>query len=322
MYLIRGDEQYFINQKIDEILNAEKQAIKEEIDLIKFYDFFSIEEFAETLSNLGLFSAKKVVIIKNPYFFNLKNKISKSVIDEFVQLIKQLNNAGNCTFIFSQEIYKYDTSFSPSSAYLFVSKFSKIIEANKLEERELFAFVYKMIKQKNATISEITLANFLVNMPNNLSLIESEIDKLILVDKNISQKMIDDNNFSMSNNIDFALTEAILKWKNPQDIVKKIQEQLNYGIDSNQILNQIASILINSKNIAVLKNTKPTNDEISKVINIHPYRVKLHREFLNKIGLKKLDSLITNIAKIDVELKQGKIKDEIFVDLLTLEFIK
>ncbi|AZZ65523.1 DNA polymerase III subunit delta [Metamycoplasma phocicerebrale] len=322
MYLIKGDEQYFIDEKINEILTKVKIEFNEEIELIKFYDFFSLEEFSDALNNSGLFTTKKIIIVKNPYLFNNKAKFVKSLITEFIELIKAGSRDKNIILIFSQEIYKYDNNFIPSAAFVFVNKSSEIIEVKKILERDLFSYVSKMFKEKNASISNLALSQFLVSMPNNLSLIESEIDKLLLISKNVTEKMIEDNNFSMSNNIDFALTEAILKWQSEKNIVSKILEQLEYGADSNQIISQISSILINSKNIAILKNNNLTNEEISKIINIHPYRVKLHSEFLNKIGIKKLNNLIKKISKLDTLLKRGKIKEEIFIDLISMELIK
>ncbi|CRH49007.1 Uncharacterised protein [Chlamydia trachomatis] len=48
-------------------------------------------------------------------------------------------------------------------------------------------------------------------MPNNLSLIENEIDKLLLINKEITNDIVNQNNFSVANNIEFALSDAVLK---------------------------------------------------------------------------------------------------------------
>ncbi|BAP39327.1 DNA polymerase III subunit delta [Metamycoplasma canadense] len=324
MYLIKGEDDYLINKKIEEIIQKESSLSNQQIEIIKFYDFFSLDNLSDALNNEGLFFNKKIIIFKNPFIFNQKNKLSSKLINDFITLIKDNINENEYdnVIIFSQEIFKYDKNFLPSLAFNFIDRNSKIIEIPKISEKNLFSFVFNMIKEKKGKISDRVLISFLSTMPNNLSLIESEINKLLLINKEISQQMVDDNNFSLSNNLEFALHEALLKFENPRNIIKKINEQLQYGIDGNSILLQISSTLANAKNIAILKKMNITNDEISKIINIHPYRVKLHYEFYNKISEKKLNSLIKEISKIDIEFKKGNINADLLIDLILISIIK
>ncbi|WP_330463581.1 DNA polymerase III subunit delta [Metamycoplasma gateae] len=322
MYLIKGDEEYFINKKINEIINQTDQDELSEIEIIKFYDYFTLDELSDALGNTGLFFTKKIIVLKNPFVFNNKNKYSKNSINNFIELIKTSSEDENITYIFSQEINKYDKTFQPSSAFTFISKISNIIEVNKVSERNIFSVAYNIIKENGGTIKDADLLDFLANMPNNLSLIEAEIKKLLLIDKNITKKMIDDNNFFASNNIEFALPESILKWEKPQIIIKKINEQIEYGINESQIISQISSILYNAKSIHVLRKKNKQNEEIAKILNIHPYRVKLHIDFLYKIGTKKLDELILSMQKIDFNFRKGKINSSVFIGLVKLNLLK
>lgn len=322
MYLIKGDEDYFIRKKINEIIDKEKNDDSEDLELIKFYDFFTLEELADALNNTGLFYNKKIIIIKNPFIFNTKSKFSKNLIEEFINLIKGSINDPNIVFIFTQEIYKYDKNFSPSLAFNFINKNSKIIQVEKINESRLFSFVNTMIKEKGGKINESTLFNFLSLMPNNLSLIENEIDKLLLINKEITNDIVNQNNFSVANNIEFALSDAVLKWNSSESIIKSLNQQLEYGIDISLILSQISTILLNAKSISILRKQNTSNEEISKIINIHPYRVKLHWDFFLKIGEKKLNEMIANISQIDVNYKLGEISSDTFIGLINIFLLK
>ncbi|PZW01396.1 DNA polymerase III subunit delta [Metamycoplasma auris] len=323
MYLIKGNEDYFIQEKTNEIITKESNTTFDEIDLIKFYDFFSFDELSDAINNSSLFSSKKILVIKNPYIFNLKSKYTnEKSISEFIELVKNSIETLNTTLIFNQEINKYDKDFLPSKAFLFIEKNAQIFDVKKIEEKNLFSYVYKMILKLGGSISNPALMLFLSSIPNNLNLIEQEIKKLLLINKNITLKMIEENIFAMSNNIDFALSEAILKWQNNSVIIKKINEQIQYGISINQIIAQISNILINAKSISSLIKMKLSQEDITKIINIHPYRIKLHYEFLNRIGIKKLDQLISELEAIDLSFKNGNIDEKIASDLLAIALIK
>ncbi|ENY68663.1 Hypothetical protein MAU_4580 [Metamycoplasma auris 15026] len=323
MYLIKGNEEYFIEQKINEIITKESNGISQEIDLIKFYDFFSFEELSDAISNDSLFSTKKLVVIRNPFIFNSKNKYTnENSISQFIDLIKKAIDFSNITLIFSQEIIKYDKDFLASKAFLFIEKNAEVFDVKKIEEKNLFSYVYKMVLKLNGNITDAALMLFLASVPNNLNLIEQEIKKLLLIDKNITEKMIEENIFAMSNNIDFALSEAILKWEDNKVIIKKINEQLQYGIQPNQIIGQIANILMHTKSIEILTRMNLNNEDIAKALNIHPYRIKLHYLFLNKIGNKKLNQLINDLETIDFNFKQNDLDEKSVIDLITIALIK
>ncbi|WP_427902870.1 DNA polymerase III subunit delta [Metamycoplasma alkalescens] len=323
MYLIKGDENYFIDEKINEIIKNETNNNQEEIEFIKFYDFFMLEELADAINNQGLFFNKKIIIFKNPFLFNIKNKnVNEKLINDFIELIKSFSQDQNTILIFSQEIYKYDKNFFASKAFNYIDKNSQVIQVKKIEEKNLFSFVFSMVKNLGGNISDQALIFLLEIMPNNLDLIKQEIKKLLLIEKNITKQMIEDNIFSMSNNIEFALSEAILKWQSQSQIIKKINEQIQYGFDANQIISQIASILLNTKVIAILRKKNLGNDVIAKIINIHPYRVKLHLDFFSKIDSNKLNKIIEEIATIDLNLKKGYLNDELAMNLIILKLLR
>ncbi|MGX9357801.1 DNA polymerase III subunit delta [Mycoplasma sp. 773] len=323
MYLIKGNENFLINKKINEIINKEKTIEVGDIEIVKFYDFFTLEELSDALNNNSLFLNKKIILFKNPFIFNIKNKYANSLcIDEFIKIINASLSDANLILIFTQEINKYDKSFLASRAFAFINDNSTTINIEKISDKELFSFVYKMIKTKGGTIKDKVLIDLLSMLPHNLEIIESEIDKLLLINKDISEKMINDNNYAVSNNIDFALSEAMLKCQDTKTIIKKINEQISYGIEHNYVISQISAILLNAKTIGILKSIKLTNDEIAKMLNIHIYRVKLHYDFFNRIDINTLNQLIIDLANIDLDFKKGNILPDTLIDLLSIKLLR
>ena len=62
MYLIKGDENFFINQNLEDIKEKiiNKQANKKQLKVINFYLNANFEEIIDALSNIDMFYSKKI----------------------------------------------------------------------------------------------------------------------------------------------------------------------------------------------------------------------------------------------------------------------
>ncbi|MBN0970785.1 DNA polymerase III subunit delta [Mycoplasma phocoeninasale] len=319
MYLIKGNENYFIKLEIKKIIDKLKKE-HNNLEIHTFFQSINLQELSDVLFNSDIFSTPKVIIVENPDFFNSKIKINHDKVSDFLFFLK--NEIDTNTIIFTQEIQKYDRNFSPSSVFKEIEKQAKIVEVNKIADRDLAKYIKKLVKEKGGEIDEYALSQFLTAVPNDLTLIESEIDKLLLQDSHITEAMIISGNVVSSSNTDFAFSDAILKQLSAQIILFHYNEQLNYGVSAAQIISQIANIFVTAKNIAILKSNRFSQEEISNELNIHIYRVKLFQEFLNKITTGKLNFLIQELAKLELEIKKGNIEEELGLKWFMLNLIR
>ncbi|AXE60691.1 DNA polymerase III subunit delta [[Mycoplasma] phocae] len=319
MYLIKGNENYFIKLEINKIIEKLKKE-HNDLEIYNFYQLINLEELSDAIFNSDMFNTPKVIIIENADFFNNKIKTNPNEINEFLSLIK--NQVEDCTIIFTQDIQKYDKNFAPSNTFKAIEKEATVIEANKIPDRDLAAYIKKMVLAKKGTIDEFALSQFLVMVPNDMSLISSEIDKLLLQNNHITETMIINSSVASSTNIDFSFTDAILKQLPPHIIMLHYNEQLNYGISPTQIISQIANILVTAKNIAIFRSNHFTQEEISTELNMHIYRVKLFQDFINKFTTTKLNFLIQELAKLELEIKKGNTDEILALKWFMLNLIK
>ncbi|WP_369086066.1 DNA polymerase III subunit delta [Metamycoplasma spumans] len=320
MILITGNENYFIKKEIEKIIKEIENKNSINLEIITFYDDVDLEQLSDTLFDNDIFSEQKLIIINNPIFFNSKNKYKKEEAIKFQNLIVEGDIYNH--IIISQEIQKYDKTFVASDIFKKMKSESKVIEVEKINDKDMYKFVNSLIKERGATIDDLALIKFVSSMPNDLFLIEREIEKLLLLNNSITEKNIDDNNFSMSNNIEFALSDALLKFNSSSDIIKKINEQISFGQSNSQVIAQIASIISQAKDINILLNLGLNAQAISDEISMHIYRVKIFIDFIRKISENKLNNLIKVIAKYDEDLKKGLIEDSNALKSILLEIIK
>ncbi|WP_373438079.1 DNA polymerase III subunit delta [Metamycoplasma equirhinis] len=322
MYLIIGEDEYFIKTEIDNLIKEVKQKNKtSEIEIHRFFGQVNLEEVSDALYNIDIFCMPKIVIFENLELFNSKIKSnSKSSQNDFFDLVFSADSAVN--IVLSQVTKKYDKNFLPSPLFKRIENVAKLIQTQSISEKKLYSFVKNFITTRGGEIDEFALLHFLAIMPNDLTFITNEICKLLLQNKHITLQMIEDNNFAMSNNIEFAFSDAILKNVPTETIIYKLNEQLNFGVSANQLLSQIASLLSYAKEIYLLRVANFSTEQIAANLNIHSFRVKLFIDFFNKVGNKKITALIDELAKIDLDIKNGFLDENLALQSFVLKLIK
>lgn len=318
MYLIKGNENYFIDSKIEEI-KSELAKKNKSIKVISFFEHANFEDIIVAISNIDIFSTNKLIIFKNMDFLNEKTKINKNIIDMF---LLELNNIDeNTEIIFSQFIEKNDPNFVPSPIFKYIEKKAINFNVKKIDDREVFQFVSKLISSKGGKIDSYVLHEFLSFLPNDLSLINNEIDKLLIENKNITSSMIIDNNLSLSSNIEWAFSNALIKYGNIADIFRKFYEQLNFGSTGINILEQITRILYDTQYIYFLKLELDSLEDVAQKSGINIYRVKLLDSFVIKVGYETIKKLIKSLAQLDVDIKKGLIDENLGIKTFMLTLL-
>ncbi|WP_412031383.1 DNA polymerase III subunit delta [Metamycoplasma buccale] len=320
MYLIKGNENYFILQEIEKIKNSLLKEYGEELEIYNFSLNINIDEAINLITNVEIFSNKKLIIFKDLDFLNAKIKKDKKEIDEFLYLLAQVPN--DVEIIFSYYIEKYDRNFLASPIFKFLENNAINIEVSKISDRNLLNFVNKLIVDKGGQIEQYALVELLSFLPNDICLIENEINKLLSESKNITLDMIENNNMIISSNIDFAFSDAIIKFNNTANVLRKFDEQINYGVSPIQIINQISNVLNDAQQLYFEIQNNNTLDEISKSWNVHIFRIKLISGFLNKLGYERIKELIIKLALLDSDIKKGLIDDYVGIKTFILDLVK
>lgn len=306
MYFIYGDENYLINEKINEIIQNNKNKFP---NVIKFSDI----DFIDVLNQINSFSLfeKEKIIVFDLYF--LINKFSEKEIDF---LIKNLDKKTSSILI----IFKLNKKIN-NKMVDYLKNNAKSYEFNELKSEELTNFIKNKIKEQEADISDIDLIYFLSKLPNKLSIIMSELNKLITIDKNISKFNIDEivQYHKISNVFEFINS---FYEKNCDKLFKIYYEKINFGESIQSLMGQISSVLDNCSRIYSLLKLNYSIEKIEKIINKHSFVIKKNIELLNLFGYKKIYKYLNILSELDENIKQGKIDEKIGFERFLLEVIK
>ncbi len=305
-YLLYGTDNSIIKNELDNLIK--KLNIS---DIIKYeIDNSTLQEIIEDASTISMFS-NKVIIIENCNFFTANKNI-----DNIASLENYLENYNSDTYIiFIVHNEKVDTR---KKIYKLINKSGKIIECNKEDNTYLTKYINTYLKENNYTMKDIK--HFLDIVGTNLDNIKNELDKLFmykLEDKTITNEDIDKITIKNIEEEIFSLTDAIIA----NDIDKSLNlltEFLNKNYDEIAIIMLLASQFRFLFQVKRLVNKNLTYQEIAKILEVNPYRVKFTIKKLYNYTEYDLTNRIKKLANIDHDIKLGLIDKHLALELFIL----
>lgn len=308
-YLIYGLDKGLINKKVEEIIKKIDVSLE---SIVKYnFDEVSFENILEDASTINLFGDKKIVVVNNATLF-----ISGSEFD-INKLTNYLNNYNDKTYlIFTIVLEKIDSK--KKIIKLFNEK-GQVINLNDQETNH--NYIVKSLKDSGYEISVMD-ARYMISKigNNNLLQINNELEKLMLyklADKVITKKDIDT---LIEENIDnnmFALVDAITN----KDKTKMLDLYNKCLLESDpvMIINMVASKFILIFQVKRLLEEGYKDEQMAKLLETHPYPIKLARNSSYRYSEKELLDIILKFADLDKDIKLGKVDSKLGLELLLLE---
>ncbi|MCP4337229.1 MAG: DNA polymerase III subunit delta [Mycoplasma sp.] len=305
MYFIYGTEDYLISNEEKRIVNKIGQKP------IIFDELSSINEILQEIMTVNLFANKKLIIIRNGDLFS-NDEDSKKV----VKLLEKGLDGITLVFILNEEKPKVK---NPLISYLMSNSNTKQIQ--NIKSKDIIKIIQNMFEDKNVKITTKALILLSKKLPNNLMIINNEINKLILRNKEIDIKDIEESISDYTSDDFFAFTNAILN-KDKEAIFSSYNERIIEGDDPQLLIGQISSILLLINKLIKYLEENLSLKEISEKTKIHIFRLKKANELLQKIPEKDIKQLIKKLSDLDVDIKKGNIDSKIGLEKFLLDFIK
>lgn len=311
IYLVYSLDKEVIEKYINKLI--EKENI-EENSIIKYsLDTDNILDIIDECNTTGLFSVKKLIVVEATNAFSSKGK-------EITELNDYLDNYNkDVILVFICNLEKVDTR---KKLYKKVSNVGKIESLNKDNN-----YMVNLVKEKleDYKIEDI---NYFINVVgSNINNIENELEKLKnykYKEKNITKDDI--NNLcevSVEDEI-FSLTDAIVKNDNNKAIklYKFFLNSKNPLTKKNYDVFEIVVLLANQfrflLQVKILYNNGVYSDEITKILGVHPYRVKIAINNIYSYDRETLENYLIKLFEIDKKIKLGLVDKNIFFELFIL----
>ncbi|NQZ29541.1 MAG: DNA polymerase III subunit delta [Mycoplasmatales bacterium] len=305
MYFIYGEENFLIN-------NEEKRIIaKIGIEPVIFDETSITSEILMELTTIPMFEDVKVVVMRDIVAFS-KEAEAKKIVD----ILKNIDKTTKVIFVNNNTKPK-----ATNSLIKFLMSNATTNKFDRLKNAKVYETIRLIVESKGGTITNKAAIAFANKVPNDLRIINNEIDKLLLGVENITIEVIEKSISTYVSEDYFALANAIIE-KDAYAIATAYKDRMFAGDEPLLLIGQIASTLLLANKVNNYKQTGMTTREISDVTRIHIFRVKKANELLMKTNPIVLKELINDLAKLDIDIKTGIIDSKVGLDKFILNFMK
>lgn len=310
-YVLYGTEEFLIKQEIIKL--KEKYNIDEISTVIYDLENTSIEAIIDDASTVSLFSDRKMIICDNAYIFT--GTTNKKLPEQNNKALEEYLENENPDTILIFTIIK-DKLDERKKLVKSLKQKKQIKEFNKLNNID--EFIKKEFNSYQIGKKEISI--LLDRVGDNLNILHQEIEKIKLYkDKDL---VISENDIIelTHKNIDtdiFNLIENIVK-KNKTAALESYKEMIRLGEEPIKIIIMLSNqfrLIYQARN---LYRKGYSEKDISSLLGIHPYRIKLAITKGNQFSDDILLSYLLRLSDLDINIKNGKIDKELGLELFIL----
>lgn len=309
LIFLYGEDDFRSSQKLKEIKEKFMRSDSEGAGL-SVLDLSEKEEadIVSAFGSLGLFSQKRLVIIKNLILSGTKEK--QDEVQKYLDKNKNIVTDTDLVIVFWEE------NILRKNSALFKFLDSKIEgikkqDFEKLTGKKLEQWILKKIagREKEIKISRGALEKLITYIGNETRIIDNEIKKL--VDFNSSGTISEESvEILVKSNLDgniFATIDAMAE-NNKSKATTLLQNHLEKGEEPFYLFSMFVYQFRNLLKVADFKEKNITNEyEIAKLAKMHPFVVKKSLAQLRNFPLDKLKKIYAKLADLDQKIKTGKI---------------
>ena len=269
----------------------------------------SFSELQHSCNSIPFLADKRLVIVKD--LFSPKQK--RSFQDELLAYLPDLPETTRLVFLESKSLSKRH----PARKLAETHEKGFIKEFKRLEGGQLEGWVRQRVKTAGGQIQPYAAHLLAANAGNDLSLLDNEIEKLVLYK---GQDTIEPDDVALlcpyvAEASIFDLVDALGERKGKaaaQLLHKKFQEGTDPFYLFAMFIRQFR-LLIQVKESAEHGQSPP---EIAKTLKTHPYVTgKLHQQSQN-FSMSQLEQVYEHLLDIDIGVKTGRTDMETALDLL------
>ena len=305
VFLFYGQEEYLMEKEIkklkSELLDASFMSMS-----YKVLDNPSFEDLISCVQSAPLMFGNTVTLIHFDKYLFGNSSFDDKQIEALDYALKDINNAVNIIFVGKVSREKYKKPDSRKKLYKTISKYAQVREFIQYPSysKDLPPIITAIAKEKDLTISSKTIEILVEQLGTNLTLIDSEIEKLKIAIH--PQKIITEDairKYCFSTEDVFMLADLII-----QGNKNEILRQYNQLLDKRLPIEILGALQKNLSQLVFIKFHERTASpqEIGAKINLHEFVVKKTIEKLKSISLKKLIEIKEEITKAEYKIKSGQ----------------
>lgn len=304
IYVFEGKNSFLVNQKVEEKI---KSLAVDPFNVIH-YDLNDTDhnQVLEDLRTVTFFFDKKVIVVKNIL----------EVIEtkEWEQYFKNPNPDVYLIIILKELVE------NKSEIEKLLFKYAYVEKIQDLNKEEYPKFVKDIFKAEGYEISSAAIDNLLERTNYDFDLLSQEKEKLIMFtfdSKEITEK---DVRLLVSRNLEeniYELTNALL-FSDKAKTIQIFYDLTTQNEDPIRILNNIVSKVRELLHTKLLIKKGYTQNELADHFQIKSGRAYYLVKNANSVDIKVLENMLEQLAKLDFEIKSGKVDKKMGLELFLL----
>jgi len=241
-FVLYGESNFLIDRYTNTLTKNQDASL-----LNLYYDEYDFNSAKTHLSQASLFGGDNVLIIKS------EKKIPKKDLDIFIALCEK-NSDNKFVYAYYGDDHKTYTKAFNKTTNMSVRFFNP-------SHNEAVNIISTLAKEKNINIDNYSITHLLNTHNGDVALASNEMDKLMLYDKAISTKDIDQLVHGLA---EISLEDFIKKLLNKKDFKFDLSNILEHGEDEIRIITTITSYItqLYMFNIYIRVNGAPNALEI------------------------------------------------------------
>lgn len=307
IYFFYGDEEFNISNKIKEFRGKLDKDFAE-----MSYKYFNNPKFPDLMAAVKsqpMMFGNMLIEINCLNYLSGKTSEDKAFDDKQIkQLTEALDNSSeNVDVIFVAQISPDSQKKIDKRKKLFktLSKYNaqEFNQIPSYKTAELESWIKQQGKSKDLKITDEVASTMLLQVGANLRMLDSELEKLkIYAGKNpVTKDMIKE--ICVTNEDLFVFADYLIGGEISKALVE--YQKLLTKKHPLEILSVLHTLIHGRVQIKAYA-AKHSADEIAKIINMHPYRVKLEIQKLKNVSLKNLVKLKQNLTDAEYRIKSGR----------------
>ncbi len=163
--------------------------------------------------------------------------------------------------------------------------------------------ILKYCQKNNIEIDYRAINKLLENNLNNYDLVLNEIDKISIITNEITVEIVDKYSIKLISSENFDFCDAIIT-KDYKSINKHLNDFITLKLDIPPFIGLLAS---QYRIMYAIKSLNKTNEQISKLLEVHPYRIKLAKEKSVLYTREEIQKKLLDLTELDYNLKTQNI---------------
>ncbi|MBE6008897.1 MAG: DNA polymerase III subunit delta [Lachnospiraceae bacterium] len=312
-YLLYGSEDYLI-KTYEERIRVAATGNKEDMMNIAVFDDRKLTSgpVIDSAETLPFLAEKRVVVVRDSGFFKTGKK------DDTEAIAKYISDVPESTVI----VFCENDIDKRNAAYKAVSKHGYAAEFKPLAEKDMIKWIAKEFKNRKITVDAKTSA-FLIRVTGaDMTAIVTEIEKLSSFGADKGSIDINDINDVCVVTPELKIFEMVgaMGSKNTEKAIGIYRNMILYNESPFGILAMITRHFRLMYQCAELIDMGENFASVAAKLGLRDFAVRDYCRQAKNFSREKLKKAVEDCLKADVDVKSGKIKDVLAVELLLIEY--